>query len=191
MGLGGGWWSVDQRSKCDMLQMKDRFIRNNKENIDRELDNHSTYFIELAIGRDYPGHTFDGKKILDVGGGNTSLLLSCKNFKGGIVDPISEIDKETLSGSNIEIITTPYEEMTEIGWDEVWAINILRNVYNPVEAVNRILRAGKTIRVWEPIYEGMSCGNLQLLYRNEGKIVSIPWEKDCYAYTAVIRNLTQ
>lgn len=191
VGMDGGL-SKKQISNWKVLQVREHF--NQSDNLDSVSEIHKRYVEDMGLSKDYPNMDMKGKKILDVGGGRTSLLLRCKNFEGSVLDPLFSMNGiNPYNGTQIKVLDSMCEDMKEEGWDEVWACNLLRHVNNPVDAVKRILSSGKIIRVWEPISEkkdgenfGMSVLDYRLLYGNMGNIVT--GDDGSISYTAVIRN---
>lgn len=123
------------------------------------------YYIDVA-----------GKSILDVGGGPVSLLLKCTNLgRGKVIDPLSPpqwvIDRYKMA--KIGYVIGCGETMNEYGWDEVWMYNVLTHVYNPLELLNRIYKAGRVIRVFEWVHEDKSIDMVH------GKALSIAQLNTC------------
>lgn len=109
------------------------------------------------------GFHFDAqnKRILDIGGGPTSLLLKCVNLKEGlVVDPISyprwTVDR--YNSRNIKVRTIPGELIVESGWDEVWIYNCLQHTEDPQRIIENALSAAPVLRLFEwvdiPAHEG-------------------------------------
>jgi hypothetical protein len=109
------------------------------------------------------GYSFfcDGKSILDIGGGPTSMLLKVKDLKmGKVVDPIAypqwTIDRYTMK--NIEVDIKTGEEVNETGWDEVWIYNCMQHAENPELIIKNALRSAPLLRIFEwidiPAHEG-------------------------------------
>lgn len=102
-----------------------------------------------------------GKSILDIGGGPTSMLLKGRGLKKGkVVDPIEypAWTKERYALANIEVEVKPGEEVNETGWDEVWIYNCLQHVVDPELIIQNAKRAAPVLRIFEwvniPPHEG-------------------------------------
>ena len=112
----------------------------------------------------YQTKIFDlqGKTVVDICGGPSSLLLRCFNFKRAIVvDPgeFPDYIKERYAENGIEIAKVPAEEFAyEQPVDEVWVYNALAHVYNPSKILLDAKANCKTMR----LIEGVNCGtNIQ------------------------------
>lgn len=105
----------------------------------------------------------DGKSVLDVGCGPVSMLLRSKNFKRAVgVEPIMYSDDmlDIYKSHNITLYNIPAEEM-DFGdgeFDEVWMYNVLQHVYNPYSIIEKLIKYGKRVRIYEwidiPAHEG-------------------------------------
>lgn len=107
------------------------------------------------------GFTIGGKKILDIGGGPSSLLLKVIDHGGSkVIDPIKwpswTIDR--YKSHNIEFDQKTGEELEETGWDEVWIYNCLQHTINPKKIIENAKKAAPILRIFEwldiPAHEG-------------------------------------
>lgn len=115
-------------------------------------------------------YNLDGKSILDIGGGPTSLLLKCVNYdKVKVIDPLSYPDwiTERYAYANIEYERICGEDVIETGYDEVWIYNVLQHVIDPIVIVNNAKRAGKIIRLFEWLEIGVAPGHPHNLLEDE------------------------
>ena len=99
-------------------------------------------------------YSFDakGKRILDIGGGPTSMLLKCFNLKEGkIIDPLDypQWTKDRYKSHNISVDVKCGEDIEEQGWDEVWIYNVLQHVKDPAKIIDKALKAAPTLRLFE------------------------------------------
>ena len=108
-------------------------------------------------------YSFDAKnkRILDIGGGPSSMLLKCKNLREGkVCDPIDypEWTKLRYAGHNISVNVQPGEQVDEEGWDEVWIYNCLQHVESVERIINNAKRAAPVLRMFEwidiPAHDG-------------------------------------
>ncbi len=107
-------------------------------------------------GTDYykkPRYDLQGKSVVDLGGGPTSLLLRCRNFsKAIVVDPLPMTDtvKKRYKEHGIELISLPAEEfMYPQKFDEVWNYNCLHHVMDPDQILQNAKQNCKTLRIYE------------------------------------------
>jgi len=117
---------------------------------------------------------FDGKSILDIGGGPYSLLLKCEGFsKALVVDPceypdwvysrydICGIEYKSGSGENL------LDVIEDSIFDEVWFYNVLQHVYNPKKIVENAISVGKIVRVFEWIDTYVDKGHPNITTEND------------------------
>lgn len=95
----------------------------------------------------------DGKIVVDIGGGPSSLLLKAINGKFIVVDPCEypKWVEERYWYANIEYIKQPAELVSESileTADEVWIYNVLQHVMDPEEIIKKA-KLAKKVRVFE------------------------------------------
>jgi 2-polyprenyl-3-methyl-5-hydroxy-6-metoxy-1,4-benzoquinol methylase len=131
----------------------------------------------------------EGKTVLDIGGGAYSLLLKCSNFQqAAVIEPIHypQWIHGRYEANRIKLIEHAAEDMyadenqiyEERIYDEVWIYNVLQHVQDPQKIVNNSRRAGKLIRIFEWVDNGISPGHIHDLkeeklnewLRGEGKV---------------------
>jgi len=107
------------------------------------------------------GYTVGGKKILDIGGGPTSILLKTRDHGGSkVVDPIKypQWTVDRYASHNIKYDQKPGEEINETGYDEVWIYNCLQHVIDPEKIIENAKKAAPVLRIFEwiniPAHEG-------------------------------------
>ena len=108
----------------------------------------------------------EGKNILDLGGGVTSMLLKAINRGSDciVVDPIlAKCPKWVLDryASADIFYTSQMAEAVDIKakkFNEVWLYNVLQHVQDPIAVLKTAKRLGKSIRIFEwldtPPHEG-------------------------------------
>ncbi len=108
-------------------------------------------------------YSFDvgGKKILDIGGGPSSLLLKTTNLlEGKVVDPIDypQWTRDRYAAKGITVSVSLGETVDETGWDEVWMYNCLQHTVDPHKIIQNALRAAPVFRIFEwidiPAHDG-------------------------------------
>lgn len=102
-----------------------------------------------------------GKRILDIGGGPSSMLLKCVSLvEGLVVDPIKypQWTVSRYSTKNIRVQVGRGEDVDERGWDEVWIYNCLQHTEDPERIIKNALAAAPVLRLFEwidiPPHEG-------------------------------------
>jgi hypothetical protein len=106
------------------------------------------------MGLTSKGYAFDvqGRSILDIGGGPTSMMLKCLNLKEGlVVDPLNypEWTRQRYAIKNISVIVAPGEDLDESGWDEVWIYNCLQHTDDPRQIIENARAAAPVLRIFE------------------------------------------
>ena len=154
---------------------------------------HYTYGNLMGLSFDgFISYNAHNKKILDIGGGPTSILLKTYNLaKGKVCDPVDypQWTKDRYACKNIDVQVVGGEDIDETGWDEVWIYNVMQHCEDPEKIIKNALRAAKVLRIFEwidiPPHEGHphtltqqfledcigQTGNVRLLNENgcEGK----------------------
>jgi hypothetical protein len=100
------------------------------------------------------GYHFEAsnKRILDIGGGPTSMLLKCTSLMEGlVVDPLCypQWTVSRYATKNIRVQVGRGEDVSESGWDEVWIYNCLQHTDDPERIIKNALKAASTLRLFE------------------------------------------
>lgn len=100
-------------------------------------------------------------KILDIGGGPSSMLLKRKGLgKGKVVDPIDYPDwtKQRYAMMDIDVQVGLGEDVTDTGFDEVWIYNCMQHAVDPEKIINNAKKAAPILRLFEwidiPAHDG-------------------------------------
>lgn len=105
----------------------------------------------------------EGKSVLDIGGGPTSLLLKTNGLtRSKVIDPLQYPTwvYNRYDSANIEWEIQYGEQITEPNnsFDEVWIYNVLQHTTNPEQILDHAKRIAPVIRMFEwiniPAYEG-------------------------------------
>jgi SAM-dependent methyltransferase len=134
-------------------------------------------------------YNFDlqGKSILDIGGGECSLLLKCVNYSNAmVVDPLMSKYPEWVisryNTANIKTLTSKGEDIKiEDSFDECWIYNVLEHCENPEKVIKNALRLGNIVRAFEWINTTTNIGHIHSLteeklnkwFEGEGKVEDI------------------
>lgn len=130
------------------------------------------YMESLSIKNDYfesgdLSLNFNGLKVLDVGGGPSSILLRSNKghcelhdgfSEGVVIDPvkITEHQKIRYEYFGIRFIQDMAENITnyynEKHFDECFIYNCLQHVEDPIKILDGITKVSKKIRIAEPIH---------------------------------------
>jgi hypothetical protein len=115
----------------------------------------------MGLRQTHYGFDVVGKRVLDIGGGPSSLLLKAVNLsEGKVVDPIAypQWTVDRYETKNISVSVSLGEDIEEEGWDEVWMYNCLQHTVDPEKIVQKALRAAPIFRIFEwvdvPAHEG-------------------------------------
>jgi 2-polyprenyl-3-methyl-5-hydroxy-6-metoxy-1,4-benzoquinol methylase len=113
----------------------------------------------ISDGAHWPYYNLEGKSILDIGGGPTSLLLKCHS--GGrqvVVDPCSypEWVRARYEAAGIEYIVELGEYLNYLKaiierdrFDEAWIYNVLQHTDDPAEIIHHARTFAKAVRIFE------------------------------------------
>lgn len=157
-----------------------------KEPIKQEV-----YADKMGLTLEYPDHDLKGQKILDIGSGDTSMLLKYKNFTATALDPLMDRFPKWVrtryEENNIKPLALEGERLDLTGYDEVMAYNVLQHTKDPAKIARNALKAGKIIRWFDWIEIGTSDGHLHNLtekklnkwFNGKGKVHELN-EKGCY-----------
>jgi hypothetical protein len=130
-------------------------------------------------------------RVIDIGGGPTSMLLKCRNLKQGlVVDPIAypKWTIERYNSRNIQVQIKPAEKLTETGWDEVWLYNVLQHTEDPELIISLAKRAAPVLRIFEwidiPPHPGhphmLTQANMEKWVGSTGTVTQHHGENECY-----------
>jgi hypothetical protein len=140
------------------------------------------------------------KRILDIGGGPTSMLLKCKDLVcGKVVDPIwyPQWTADRYAMKNIVVGVYPGEDVYETDWDEVWIYNCMQHAIDPQKIIDNAKRAAPILRLFEwidvPAHDGhpheLTESNLNEWIGQKGSVIQLA-ESGCYgkAYYGVFNT---
>ncbi len=145
--------------------------------------------------------TMQGKRILDIGGGPSSLLLKCVNVQGMVIDPLElpqwVIDRYKIAGIRFQKIKAEDLDEKET-YDESWIYNILQHSENPEKIIQNAKRISKLIRIFEWIDTKANIGHPCSLTKDklnhwlggQGQIEQINGISNCYgkAYYGIFKG---
>lgn len=130
-----------------------------------------------------------GKTIIDIGGGPTSLLLKAVNGKGIVIDPCDYPNwvSERYWMSNIEHFRTPAEDFEFPQANEVWIYNCLQHTKDPERIIEKSKKIG-FIRIFEWIDSEQNEGHPQILTEEnlnnwlgiKGSVEELIGENECF-----------
>ena len=156
-----------------------------------EDQKHYIYGNLMGLTGSYFSYNVQGKRILDIGGGPTSMLLKTHNLKEGkVCDPIDypQWTKDRYKFKNISVEVIGGEDVQESGWDEVWIYNVMQHSQDPEKIIKNALSASKVLRLFEWIdispHEGhphmLTQENLEKWIGQRGSVVELTGQNGCY-----------
>lgn len=116
------------------------------------------YATRMKLGFvDYPlsDIDFQGKTVLDIGSGPTSILLKSKNYsRATVLDPLMDRFPEWVrsryASVGIERLAIPAENLdVNRQYDEVLIYNVLQHTIDPELIIKKALAVGKVVRIFE------------------------------------------
>ena len=155
-----------------------------------EDQKHYVYGRMMGLQQEHYSFKVNNKRILDIGGGPTSMLLKCKDLKEGkIIDPIQYPEWTTMRylSKNINIEVIPGEECVDLGWDEVWIYNCMQHAIDPQKIIQNATKASTILRLFEwidiPAHDGhpheLTEQNLNKWIGQKGNVITLS-ESGCY-----------
>lgn len=150
------------------------------------------YVYARYMGLKRVGYSFDvaGARIIDIGGGPTSMLLKTTNLGAGlVVDPL-EYPKWTYdryAAKGIDCLIFRGEDVIEEGYDEAWIYNCLQHTDDPRIIIRNSLFSAKTLRIFEwvdvPAHDGhpieLTSAKLDEWIGKEGQTIRLA-ESGCF-----------
>jgi len=132
----------------------------------------------------------EGKSVLDIGAGATSLLLKCVNVQGKIIDPLKFPDwvMQRYAAAGIVFERKKAEDMNiEEKFDECWIYNCLQHVEDPEKIIMNVRKSAKIIRIFEWIDTQPNEGHPRTLteeklnasFGGEGKVEMFTGQNGC------------
>jgi hypothetical protein len=151
------------------------------------------YVYARYMGLKQVGYSFDvaGARIIDIGGGPTSMLLKTINLapRSLVVDPLHYPDwtYDRYSAKGIDSLVVRGEDIFEQGYDECWIYNCLQHTDDPERIIKNALNAAKTLRIFEwvdiPAHDGhpieLTSAKLDAWIGNEGQTIHLA-ESGCF-----------
>ena len=132
-----------------------------------EEQKHYVYSQCMKLQRQhYTFHLDKPSKIIDIGGGPTSMMLKTKDvLKGSIVvDPLANDypqwvhDRYETRGIKALCMNGEDIDTIEETFDEAWMYNVLQHTDDPIKILKNMLKISKKIRIFEwidiPPHEG-------------------------------------
>jgi len=151
------------------------------------------YVYAKYMGLKRVGYSLDvaGARIIDIGGGPTSMLLKTINLaaRSLVIDPLMypmwTYDRYSTKG--IDSMICRGEDIYEEGFDEAWIYNCLQHTDDPDLIIKNALRAAKTIRLFEWVDIPPHDGHPQMITKkmlddaigSEGRLVDLA-EAGCF-----------
>lgn len=116
------------------------------------------------------GWDMKDKSILDIGGGEVSILLKTKAKKRTVIDPLNypEWVRMRYKEAGIFFLNIMAEEMNfEEIFDDCWIYNCLQHTESPEIIIEKAKKYSKIIRIFEWIETGISEGHIHNLTENK------------------------
>lgn len=133
-----------------------------EENKQLEYAKYMGLFVDDSGGQTWI-RGMEGRSVLDIGGGPTSLLLKTVGLsRAKVIDPLKYPTwvYNRYDAANIEWEIQYGEQITEPDntFDEVWIYNVLQHTTNPEQIINHAKRIAPIVRMFEwinlPVYPG-------------------------------------
>lgn len=123
-----------------------------------EQTKHLTYAYKMGLTAYYgpgtwPNYDMTGYSVLDIGGGPTSMLLTCHNLgKSRVIDPCEYPDwvqsRYYKAGIEYQKIRGEDIDLNE-HWDEAWMYNVLQHTEDPELIIMKAKEVASVIRIFD------------------------------------------
>jgi hypothetical protein len=151
------------------------------------------YVYARYMGLKQVGYSFDvaGARIIDIGGGPTSMLLKTINLgdRALVVDPLQypSWTYARYEAKGIESLVMRGEDICVTSFDEAWIYNCLQHTDDPELIIRNAFNAAKTLRIFEwvdvPPHDGhpieLTKQKLDAWIGNEGQTIRLA-ESGCF-----------
>ena len=150
------------------------------------------YVYARFMGLDRVGYSFNvnGRSVIDIGGGPTSMLLKTKNLgRALVVDPLQypQWTYARYEAHGVECLGMRGEDVVVGGFDECWIYNCLQHTDDPALIIRNALRSARTLRIFEWVDIEPHDGHPQMITKKmldesigrEGKLVHLA-ESGCF-----------
>ena len=126
-----------------------------------EDQKHYVYGSLMGLPLAHYSFQLDNIKVMDIGGGPSSMLLKCQGLAGGlVVDPIEypQWTRDRYSSMNIDVLVDIGENIGNAVYDEVWIYNCMQHAVDPEKIISNAKRVAPILRIFEwidiPAHDG-------------------------------------
>lgn len=155
----------------EQAQVWEENWHNNNPFIYREQLKQEVYAEKMGLTKDYPDYKLCGLKVLDIGGGECSILLKYKDVNASIVEPLIMRFPNWIRARylerNFKLFPLKGENIDVDGFDEVWIYNVLQHTESPEKVIKKAKVAGKIIRIFEWIETPVTDGHIHTLHAKD------------------------
>ena len=119
------------------------------------------------------GWNFGDKTIIDIGGGEQSILLKSKAKRRTVIDPLHYADwiKMRYIKAGINFAQCKAEELDDlpeyVEYDIALIYNVLQHTEDPAKIIKNVRKISKEIHIFEWIEKKLSPGHIQYLTENK------------------------
>ena len=154
-------WEADWHGTCcdgaSYGEEQKQILYANKMGFQFYHDARSPYNIDLK-----------GQSVLDIGGGDISILFKCVNFKGTVIDPCMglypEWVRERYRFAGITCINQKGEDLdTSVVYDLILMYNLLQHTDSPEKIIKNALSVSKEVRIFDWVNMSKHLGHPQEL----------------------------
>lgn len=156
-------WQSAQKFELDW---HDKMCTNTFYEEEKQFIYASKMGIEKYATPETPHNFKNHGEILDIGGGETSMLLKVEKPENCfVVDPLAYPPwvVARYQYRSIKFIQEKAEDFKLGGFDEIWIYNTLQHTENPELICKNALQLGKIVRVFEWVDTGVGAGHIHNL----------------------------
>lgn len=167
-----------------------------------EDQKHYVYGSLMGLPLAHYSFQLDNIKVMDIGGGPSSMLLKCKGLLSGlVVDPIKypQWTKDRYFSMGIDVLQDIGENIPNVmeTYDEVWIYNCMQHAVDPEKIIANAKRVAPILRIFEwidiPAHDGhpheLTEESLNKWIGGKGATISLA-QQGCYgkAYYGVFHH---
>ena len=185
--------STWQKAQSWEGQWHDKVSTNSYHEEEKQFEYAKKMGIEIYADAYTPYNIKLNGRTLDIGGGDTSMLLKTEFTEGSVVvDPCGYPNwaLQRYASRSIEFFNRKAEDLTKFiegPFEECWIYNCLQHVEDPEKIIQNAKKVSKLIRIFEWIDAGVNVGHIHNLTEKdlnewlggEGKVGDIA-EHGCY-----------
>lgn len=141
----------DQWAEAQIEERRQHDHNTFESGVEAYRNGYRQYFAHLGINH----ASVVGKRIMEIGCADFPALYYANEYRWGIIiEPMPSdilLKLKSEKKETILLVASPAEDFEFPQVDEVWLLNVLQHVIDPMVIINKCKMASNTIRFFEPI----------------------------------------